>query len=263
MTNGNQQTVAIVEQLKARVEQALDLLAFSPERSASIVTVEACKRPEYGDFSCGVAIRLAQGQDLLAIELAHKISALITEQHSLENCTINVSPPGFINFSLTSGFLSSVLLEIHSRFSETGHTHSAVWSDNESENCYELCRSILRCATAPSFDLINEIELPPSLSEHEWLECRLQYKKSKQSFDAGFETEPGLFRRQKSLILMLESAVRLRPPPYGLAIAESFAKFYQGSRVFTDQLELTKARLGLVLAVKLVLEQTLRSQLAR
>jgi hypothetical protein len=265
----DQQLVAIVEQLKAQVEEALvlffekkelQLQALSLEQSASAVTVELCRRPQYGDFSCGVAVRLAQGQELLAVEWAQKIAALMTERKSLEDCTINVSPPGFINFSLTGGFLSSVLLDIHSCFAETNGVHPGTWSDSASANCYELCCSILKCATEPSFDLINEIELLPFLSEPEWQECKLQYKKSKQAFDAGFESEPGLFMPQKSLILMLERAARSWTTPTGSAIAESFAKFYQGSRVFTDQPAVTKARLGLVLAVKLVIEQPHRLQ---
>ncbi|MDR3616073.1 MAG: hypothetical protein P4L53_21120 [Candidatus Obscuribacterales bacterium] len=264
----DQQLVAIVEELKARVEEALvlffeknelQLQVLSLEQSASGVTVEFCRRPQYGDFSCGIAVRLAKGQELLAIEWAQKIVALMTERKGLEDYIINVSPPGFINFSLTGGFLSLVLLDIHSRFSETDLVLPDAWSDSASENCYKLCCSILKCATEPSFDLINEIELPPLFSEREWQECKLQYKKSKQAFDAGFETEPGLFMRQKSLILMLERAERPATTPFGPAIAECFAKFYQGSRVFTDQPAVTKGRLGLVLAVKLALEQTHRS----
>jgi len=271
--------VAIVEQLKDQVEQALfrlfqknesDLHAFSSDQIVSYVIVEPCKRPEFGDFSCGVAMRLVQGRDLSAISLAQEISDLINERNEIELGHISVSSPGFINFSVSSGLLSSVLFEIHSIYSETTHVHAAAWTDRDSKNCYELCCSILGCATEPAFDLINEIELAPFLSAEAWQKCKLQYKKSKQFFEPMFASEANLDMRQKSLILMLERAVRLlAAPPHrqlqtriiecGSAIAESFAKFYQGSRIFTDQPELTKARLGLVLAVKLVLEQMPRS----
>jgi hypothetical protein len=255
-------SVAIVEQLKAQVEQALVHLSLASEQAqdGSIVTVEICKRIQYGDFSCGVAIGLAQGQDLFSMELARKIAASITEQQGLAAYSVNVSPPGFINFDLTREFLSSVLLDIQSRFDDTDDVPSTNWTDSGSKNCYELCCSILRCATEPSFDLINEIELAPLMSAGQWQECKLQYKKTKQSFDAGFESQPDLFMRQKSLVLMLERAISPRAVQPGLAISNAFAKFYQGSRIFTDQPEVTKARLGLVLAVKLVLEQTIRSQ---
>ena len=272
--------VAIVEELKVLVEQALvrlfqknehSLRALSLQQISSLVTVEPCKRPEYGDFSCGVAMRLSQGQDLSAIELAQKISVSITKQKNLEICGVNVSSPGFINFSLTSSFLSSVLLEIHRRFSVSEQEHHPVRTESNRKNCYELCCSILKCATEPSFDLINEIQLAPFLSGSDWRKCKLEYKKSKEFFDAAFDTDPNLFRQQKSLVLMLDRTVRARDLSahsqlqtsamhYGPAIAESFAKFYQANRIFTNQPELTKARLGLVLAVKLVLEQTLRSQ---
>jgi arginyl-tRNA synthetase len=271
--------VAIVKELKTQVEQALVRLlhlsehqvqVLSLEQIVSAVTIEPCRLPECGDFSCSVALRLALSLDLSAIELAHKIFALVAEQVDRTTYSVNVSSPGFINFSVTRSVLSSVLLDIHRRFPESDCESVGGFRDSASKNCYELCCSILKSVMEPSFDIINEIQFAPIFSSAEWQKCKLEYKSTQESFELAFDADPYLFARQKSLILMLDRISNVfdwsaqgrhesTDAHYGSAIAETFAKFYQGTRIFTAQPELTKARLGLVLAVKLVLEQTLRS----
>ncbi|GAI40779.1 unnamed protein product [marine sediment metagenome] len=48
-----------------------------------------------------------------------------------------------------------------------------------------------------------------------------------------------------------------RVPQYAIDLAESFHKFYQECQVISDDKELTKARLSLILATQVVLKNTL------
>ena len=243
-------SMSIVERLKAYVEEALQ--DCDGGVVCAPVLIETCRHSQYGDYSCAVAVKLAQGQESVAFGLGQKIATRLTSICDRQLLTINVSPPGFINFALTNNFLSSVLLEINARFSE--QTLAPEIDDVLVKNCFEQCCDILRCARQPVFDLLNDAQLAPLLTESQWQKCKLEYKNDANSFDAGFDKNPLLLGRQKSLILMLERALRTRSAPVSPEIAQSFATFYQSSRVFANSLSVTKARLGLVLAVKLVLE---------
>lgn len=121
------------------------------------------------------------------------------------------------------------------------------------------CASILRKA------LEGET---PSVSADQWQEYLAQYKNSSQVFEALFDSDPAVAEHQKALIAQLElfpqvveKAAQTRAvnliAHYAYDVACDLQKFYETSHVITANVEMTKARLGVIAATKQVLANAL------
>jgi arginyl-tRNA synthetase len=130
------------------------------------------------------------------------------------------------------------------------------------------CCAILRKALEPSINTETGTEEPPPVSTEQWAEWLKSYSESPQGFKAIFETDPQIFLHQKALIARLESfpeeveeAATLRIPGklarYAYDVANDLQKFYEVCRVITPDPEITRARLGLIVATRQVLANAL------
>lgn len=130
------------------------------------------------------------------------------------------------------------------------------------------CCAILRRALEPGINTETKAEEPPPVSPAEWQDWLKSYKASPEVFAAAFEDDPELFAHQKKLVMQLaslpeevEDAMATRLPGklarYAYDVANDLQKFYEVCRVITDDKEVTRARLGLILATKQVLANTL------
>lgn len=129
------------------------------------------------------------------------------------------------------------------------------------------CCAILRKALEPIQG--QDGELPAPVTESQWQAFLLEYKTDPEVFEAIYADSPeAVVQHQKALIARLElfpeevrEAVETRQPGrlarYAFELANELQKFYEVSRVITDQLSVTKARLGLILATRQVLSNAL------
>jgi arginyl-tRNA synthetase len=85
--------------LKAQQEGALAPAAL-PE-----VLIEHPQNPEHGDFASGLPLRLARAVRMSPMAIAEKISEHIVPPLQIDK--VWVAPPGFINFTLREGWLST------------------------------------------------------------------------------------------------------------------------------------------------------------
>jgi arginyl-tRNA synthetase len=88
-------TKAILEAQKADRLPAITL----PE-----VTIERPQNPEHGDYASSIALKLARAVGTSPIDIASEIAGFVTPSAEIESVT--VAPPGFINFTLKSGWLT-------------------------------------------------------------------------------------------------------------------------------------------------------------
>jgi arginyl-tRNA synthetase len=85
--------------LKAQQEGALASAAL-PE-----VLIEHPQNPEHGDFASGLPLRLARAMRMSPMAIAEKISEHIVPPPQIDK--VWIAPPGFINFILREGWLST------------------------------------------------------------------------------------------------------------------------------------------------------------
>lgn len=130
------------------------------------------------------------------------------------------------------------------------------------------CASILRRALESGVDAESGKEQKAAVTESEWQQYLQDYKKSSDVFVPLFDSDPAVFAHQKALVMRLDSfpeevdeAASTRTPGriarYAYEVANDLQKFYEVSRVITDQPAVTKARLGLILATRQVLANAL------
>lgn len=93
--------VAMVE--RAFVEaQKSELL---PSMAMPEVVLERPQNPEHGDYAAPLPLKLARAARMDPLDIAQRLAGLM--QCPAECARIEVAPPGFINFSLKSGWLTS------------------------------------------------------------------------------------------------------------------------------------------------------------
>jgi len=85
--------------LKAQQEGALASAAL-PE-----VLIEHPQNPEHGDFASGLPLRMARAMRMSPMAIAEKISEHIVPPPQIDK--VWIAPPGFINFILREGWLST------------------------------------------------------------------------------------------------------------------------------------------------------------
>jgi arginyl-tRNA synthetase len=130
------------------------------------------------------------------------------------------------------------------------------------------CCAILRKALEPSVNVETQQSEQPTISAKQWQKYLEEYKQSPDVYSAAFDSDPVTFADQKALVMCLESfpeeleeaAINRIPgrlARYAYEVANYLQKFYEVSRVITDDPAVTKARLGLILATKQVLANAL------
>jgi arginyl-tRNA synthetase len=108
----------------------------------------------------------------------------------------------------------------------------------------------------------------PSVSADQWQDYLAQYKNESQVFQALFDSDAAVAEHQKALIARLElfphvveKAAQTRAvnliAHYAYDVACDLQKFYETSHVITANVEMTKARLGVIAATKQVLANAL------
>ncbi len=130
------------------------------------------------------------------------------------------------------------------------------------------CCAIFRRVLEPVVDVPNGKTDEPLLSAEIWQQYLTDYKSSAMVFEPLFDQSAEIFAHQKALVLSLEGlplevqeAAQTRQPGrlarYAFQVANDLQKFYEVSRVITDDPQVTKARLGLIAATKQVLANVL------
>lgn len=130
------------------------------------------------------------------------------------------------------------------------------------------CCAILRRATEEQVNQESGATEKPLLSTEQLKEYLEEFKKNPGCFSLAFDPGHEVFQHQKALVQKLDSfpdevkeaAVSRLPgrlARYAYDVANDLQKFYEVSRVITDDLSVTKARLGLILATKQVLANAL------
>lgn len=130
------------------------------------------------------------------------------------------------------------------------------------------CCAILRKALEPSINSDSGAQEPPPVSTEQWGEWMKSYKQSPERFRSLFEKDPSVLVHQKALISRLEQfpeevrdCVESRTPGrlarYAYEVANDLQKFYEVCRVITTDPEVTRARLGLIVATRQVIANVL------
>lgn len=130
------------------------------------------------------------------------------------------------------------------------------------------CCQILRRALEPHVNPETNATDPPYVTADRWVQFINDYETTESAFDAAFDEDPLIFAHQKALVMRLQSfpeevreaaVTRLpgRLARFAYDLANDLQKFYEESRVITDDLSVTKARLGLILATRQVLANVL------
>ncbi|RME36540.1 MAG: arginine--tRNA ligase, partial [Thermoflexia bacterium] len=105
----------IYQQIVASVAQALSEILGAP--LSVPVIVERSRRPEHGDYSTSVCLRLAREARMAPVDLAHRVVERLPEIPFVGR--VEVAHPGYINFWLDERWLASqvdVILEAGESF---------------------------------------------------------------------------------------------------------------------------------------------------
>jgi len=97
----------IKDELARLVEQALTEAQdrkLLPTVAMPDVVIERPQHPEHGDYACAVALKLARMAKMNPMLIGEQLVALIQCPAGCEK--VELVPPGFINFSLTGGWLA-------------------------------------------------------------------------------------------------------------------------------------------------------------
>ncbi len=118
----------IIERLTALIEQALtaamkDEALGALQFAAEPIVFERPKKNIHGDFTCGVAMKLASGANMPPPAIANVLASYIRSNACLPAnalTDLSVAPEGFLNFKLGRTWLAASLVEIHKLGDEFG-----------------------------------------------------------------------------------------------------------------------------------------------
>ncbi|GAI19067.1 unnamed protein product, partial [marine sediment metagenome] len=98
--------------IKQRLIELLTRAAAEAQQSGKLpsvtlpeVAIERPQNPEYGDYASSFPLKLARATGLSPLTIANDIVDLLVPSPEID--TIAVAPPGFINFTLKSDWLTS------------------------------------------------------------------------------------------------------------------------------------------------------------
>ena len=97
----------------AKIERALEAARSQnllPLESIPNVEVERPGNPRHGDFATSLPLRLARATRLAPVHIAETLAGLIPTDDLVEN--VWPAPPGFLNFTLNTGWVQSQVDEI-------------------------------------------------------------------------------------------------------------------------------------------------------
>ncbi len=98
--------VTLVEQALAEAQSAGEL----PQFAAPEVTTEHPARPEHGDFSANLPLRIQGLAKMKAIDVAEALRAHVPDHPAVSE--VRVAPPGFLNFYLAPAWAAAQAAEI-------------------------------------------------------------------------------------------------------------------------------------------------------
>jgi arginyl-tRNA synthetase len=113
----------IKDELARLVEQALaeaQKQKLLPEVPLPDVIIERPQNPEHGDYACALPLKLARVAKTNPMKIGEQLVKLIQCPPGCEK--VELVPPGFINFSLTRGWLTEQVGAILSSGEEYGNT---------------------------------------------------------------------------------------------------------------------------------------------
>jgi len=93
----------LIELLTQAASKAQELGKL-PSVTLPEITIEHPQNPEHGDYASSFALKLARATGVSPLAIANEVVGLITT--SPEISRITVAPPGFINFTLSSSWLT-------------------------------------------------------------------------------------------------------------------------------------------------------------
>jgi len=110
-----QELERLISEAVRKAQDAGDL----PALAVPDVPLERPQRPEHGDYASSLALRLSRSARMSPLEMAKVIAAHVEVDEAL--ATVDVAPPGFVNFRLAPSWLASqvdAVLEAGERFGD-------------------------------------------------------------------------------------------------------------------------------------------------
>ena len=108
---------ATVADALAKAQEAGDL---PPIDTRPAIELERPARPEYGDWSCNIALQLAKPAARTPRDIAEIVVKHLVQPETVAR--IEIAGPGFINFYLTHGWLTGIVQEVEEAGSDWGHS---------------------------------------------------------------------------------------------------------------------------------------------
>ena len=93
----------LIKELFTLVEDAVEKAGYD----RSLTLVKLSDRPDLCEYQCNTALPSAKKFKEKPMDIAGRIAEVMKESDKIQN--VNVVPPGFINFDLSNGFLTSYL----------------------------------------------------------------------------------------------------------------------------------------------------------
>jgi arginyl-tRNA synthetase len=97
--------------VKQRIIESIKQAAIEAQQAANcrlsrfrIISIERPQKAEHGDYASSLPLKLARATGLNPLNIAKSIASFIPK--SVEVADVTVAPPGFINFKLSSAWLT-------------------------------------------------------------------------------------------------------------------------------------------------------------
>jgi len=102
----------VKKEIQKLIRQSIEAAKLvTPDELSDIqIEISRTKNPDYGQFSCNIALRLSKKLGLNALDIAHQITDNIKNQEGLEK--VEAVPPGFINFFLSENMKAEVVKQV-------------------------------------------------------------------------------------------------------------------------------------------------------
>ncbi|HUN22429.1 MAG TPA: arginine--tRNA ligase [Anaerolineales bacterium] len=134
---------SIIPTLTELVENALQACAqkhaWQLEQPINIA-ISPAKNPQWGEFSSAIALQLAKLTAKKPIDIANELMAHLPASEMVQ--TVNVSVPGFLNFSISQNWLSAQIPQILS-------TGASYWNSNDGQGKKAMVEFVSANPTGP------------------------------------------------------------------------------------------------------------------
>ena len=266
--------MTIKERLKVLIEGAcISALSQGKLPENLPVTIEKPRKPNHGDFACGVA--LSAGNVQFAMSIANDIVDNLKDVPK-DVCTIRAEAPGFINFSLGPLWLCQSLCEVlrqSESFSPSAFPGGIDCERQASKKDSTFYIQYTHAKLSAYLRLALERHINTQSGQFEgaivpaeqWLDMLNSYGQHPCLFKPFFNKQESLFAEQKALVLHLDAyQERLSLPAkdnaciadYAYELALMLDRVPEIFRLITLE-DVTKSRLGLIVVCKRVLAHAL------